>query len=203
MNWLTLIYFVWFNSFVSLYTRRFPVRVCYGSWHWFQRFGLYKDLPKKHHVLKKAKNCEFCNAKRFPSEGPAFCCGKGKVNIYIPEWPAELRRLFANQTDRDIKYFWKHIRYFNSHLSFTSFGVSIDHNLASAWGTSVYCFKAHSQIYLVVEVLAICSYTFMTPMRPLHIGSKGRLSLILQWSSWFWAAGQPICASIQESRFGV
>ena len=55
--------------------------------------------------------------------------------------------MFASQTDRYAKYFRKHIRYFNSHFSFTSFGVSIDHNLASARGTGVYCFIAHSQIY--------------------------------------------------------
>ena len=64
----------------------------------------------------------------------------------LPSAAAELRRLFASQTDSDAKYFWKHIRYFNSH-SFTSFGVSVDHNLASARGTGVYCFKAHGQIY--------------------------------------------------------
>ena len=63
----------------------------------------------------------------------------------LPSAAAELRRLFASQTDSDAKYFWKHIRYFNSHFSFTSFGVSIDHNLASARGTDVYCFKAHGQ----------------------------------------------------------
>jgi hypothetical protein len=66
---------------------------------------LYKYLPKKQHTLKEAKNCEFCNAKRFPGEEPAFCCRKGKVNIYIQELPAELRRLFASQTDKDAKYF--------------------------------------------------------------------------------------------------
>ena len=47
--------------------------------------AVYKDLPKKHHVLKKAKNCQFCHAKRFLGEGPAFCCslaGKGRL-IYI------------------------------------------------------------------------------------------------------------------------
>jgi hypothetical protein len=109
--------------------------------------AVYKDLPKKHHVLKKAKICEFCHAKRFLGEAPAFCCRKWKVSIYIPEIWAELHRLFASQTDRDAKYFGKPIRYFNSHLSFTSFGVSIDHNLASARGTGVYCFKAHGQIY--------------------------------------------------------
>jgi hypothetical protein len=94
--------------------------------------AVYKDLPKKQQTLKKAKNCEFCNAKRFPGEGPAFCCRKGNVNIYILELPARLRRLFASQTEKDTKYFWKHIRYFNLHFSFTSFGVSIDHHLASA-----------------------------------------------------------------------
>ena len=94
--------------------------------------AVYKDLLKKHHVLKKAKNCQFCHAKRFPGEGPAFRCRKGKVNIYIPEILGELRRLFACQTNGDAKYFWNHIRYFNSHFSFTSFGVSIDHNLVFA-----------------------------------------------------------------------
>jgi len=34
----------------------------------------YKDLSKKHHVMKKAKACELCHAKRFLGEGPAFCC---------------------------------------------------------------------------------------------------------------------------------
>ena len=37
--------------------------------------AVYKDLPKKHHVLKKkVKNYQFCHAKRFLGEGPAFCC---------------------------------------------------------------------------------------------------------------------------------
>ncbi|PVH36974.1 hypothetical protein PAHAL_6G212000 [Panicum hallii] len=71
---------------------------------------VYKDLPKKHHTMKKAKNYEFCNAKKFPCEEPAFCCRKEKINIYIPELPAGLCRLFASQTDRDAKYFRKHIR---------------------------------------------------------------------------------------------
>jgi hypothetical protein len=115
---------------------------------------VYKDLPKKYHVLKKAKKCECCHAKRFPGEGPALCCRKGKVNIYIPEILAELRRLFASQIDRDAKYFQKHIWYFNSHFSFTSFEISIDYdNLATARGTSVYCFKAHGQIYHMLNQL--------------------------------------------------
>ncbi|PUZ38128.1 hypothetical protein GQ55_9G172300 [Panicum hallii var. hallii] len=70
---------------------------------------LYKDLPEKYGTLKKAKNCEFCHAKRYLDEGAALCCKKGKVNIYMPELPAELRRLFASQTDKDAKYFQKQI----------------------------------------------------------------------------------------------
>jgi hypothetical protein len=115
--------------------------------------AVYKDLPKKHHTLKKNKNCKFYNAKRFPCEGPAFCCRKGKVNIYIPELPAQLHQLFVSQADKDAKYFPKHIRYFNSYFSFTSFGVSIDHHLASARGNGVYYFKAHGQIYQRLDKL--------------------------------------------------
>ncbi|CAN6294799.1 unnamed protein product [Urochloa humidicola] len=112
---------------------------------------VYGNLPKKHHVLGKAKNCEFCRAKRFPGEGPAFCCKKGLVHIFIPEVPAKLRCLFSNQRDKDAKYFRKHIRYFNSHFSFTSFGVSIDQGLANAKGTGVCCFKAHGQPTLLTS----------------------------------------------------
>ncbi|RCV18220.1 hypothetical protein SETIT_3G282400v2 [Setaria italica] len=112
-----------------------------------------KELPKKHHALRKVKNCEFCNVKHFPSEGPAFCCRNRKVHIYIPEVPHELRWLLASQIDRHAKYFRKHIQYFNSHFSFTSFGVSSDQRLANAKGSSVYCFKAHGQLYHKLDPL--------------------------------------------------
>ncbi|KAJ1296782.1 hypothetical protein BS78_01G328700, partial [Paspalum vaginatum] len=85
---------------------------------------VYKNLPKRHLVLKKVPNCEFCNPKRFPSEGPAFCCQKGK-----------------------------NIRHFNSHFFFTSFGASIDKRLATTGGTGVYTFKAHGQIYHKLDQL--------------------------------------------------
>ena len=45
-------------------------------------FGqVYKDLSAQHLVLKKVPICEFCDAIRFPGEGPGFCCRQGKVNI--------------------------------------------------------------------------------------------------------------------------
>ncbi|WVZ69848.1 hypothetical protein U9M48_018572 [Paspalum notatum var. saurae] len=117
---------------------------------------VYNKLLKGHLVLKKVPNCKFCNAKRFPREGPAFCCRKGKVVICRKTVPDELRKLFETQTDRDAKYFWKNIRYFDSHFSFTSFGVSLDRRLATAKGTGVYTFKAHGQIYHRLDQLAPC-----------------------------------------------
>ena len=108
---------------------------------------VYKNVSNGHLVLKKVPNCQFCNAERFPGKGHAFCCRKGKVSICRKDVPAELRRLFESQSDRDAKYFQKNIRYFNSHFSFTSFGASVDNRLATAKGTGVYSFKAHGQIY--------------------------------------------------------
>ncbi|KAM3278642.1 hypothetical protein ACQJBY_046108 [Aegilops geniculata] len=87
---------------------------------------VYKNLPTKHHVLKPVKDCVHCGAIRFQYEGPAFCCRKGKVKVCIPEVPQELQRLFSNQVDEDAKYFRQHIRYFNSHFSFASLGVTLD-----------------------------------------------------------------------------
>ena len=46
---------------------------------------VYMNLPKKHHVLRKVSDCRHCGALRFQYEGPAFCCIKGKVDIFTPE----------------------------------------------------------------------------------------------------------------------
>jgi hypothetical protein len=58
--------------------------------------------------------------------------------------------LFA---DEDAKYCRKHIWYFNSHFSFTSFGVSIDQRLANPKGSGVYVFKAHGHLYHKLDPL--------------------------------------------------
>jgi hypothetical protein len=51
---------------------------------------VYNNLPKKHFVMHKVKLCCYCNAKRFPLEGPSFCCRQGKVKLYTPDVPDEL-----------------------------------------------------------------------------------------------------------------
>jgi len=99
--------------------------------------SVYKDLPKEHPRLQKVPNCEFCGAIKFPGEGLGFCCRQGKVNIFIPDVPNELQRLFTSQTDKDALYFRQNIRYFNSHFSFTSFGATVDRRLATAAGINL------------------------------------------------------------------
>ena len=114
---------------------------------------VYMNLPKNHHVLRKVCDCRHCGALRFQFEGPAFCCRKGKVGIFTPDVPEELKRLFTNQDDEDAKYFREHIRYFNSHFSFTSLGVTLDRRVSTAVGTGVYTFRVCGGLYHALQEL--------------------------------------------------
>jgi hypothetical protein len=114
---------------------------------------IFRNLPKKHHVLRKVPDCRHCGALRFPFEGPAFCCRKGKVDIITPEVPEELKRLFTSQDDDDAKYFRENIRYFNSHFSFTTLGVTLDRRVSTSAGTSVYTFRACGGLYHALDDL--------------------------------------------------
>ena len=89
----------------------------------------------------------YCGAIRFEYEPPGFCCRKGKIKVHIPDVPAELKRLFTSQVDNDAKYFRQHIRYFNSHFSFTTLGVSLDRRYATAAATGIYTFRVHGAMY--------------------------------------------------------
>jgi hypothetical protein len=71
----------------------------------------------------------------------------GKIKVHIHDVPAELKRLFTSQIDTDAKYFRKHIRYFNSHFSFTSLGVTLDRRYCTAAGTRIYTFRVHGALY--------------------------------------------------------
>ena len=114
---------------------------------------IYRNLSTKHHVLRKVPDCRHCGALRFPFEGPAFCCRKGKVDIITPDIPEELKRLFTSQDDEDAKYFREHIRYFNSHFSFTTLGVTLDRRVSTAAGTGVYTFRACGGLYHALDGL--------------------------------------------------
>jgi hypothetical protein len=84
---------------------------------------------------------------RFQYESPGFCCRKGKIKVHVPQVPDELKRLFTSQVDNDAKYFRQNIRYFNSHFSFTSLGVTLDRRVATAAGTGIYTFRVHGALY--------------------------------------------------------
>ncbi|XP_044431343.1 uncharacterized protein [Triticum aestivum] len=113
----------------------------------------YINLPKNHHVLRKVRDCLHCGALRFQYEGPAFCCRKGKVDLFTPEVPDELKRLFTSQRDDDAKHFRDNIRYFNSHFSFTSLGVTLDRQVSTAARTGVYTFRACGGLYHALDEL--------------------------------------------------
>ncbi|XP_037448629.1 uncharacterized protein LOC119318209 isoform X2 [Triticum dicoccoides] len=112
---------------------------------------IYHNVPSGHHFLERVPNCRHCNAKRFQYETPTFCCMNGKVKIVTPVVPDDLRQLYTSQ-DPNAKYFQDHIRYFNSHFSFTSLGVILDQRFCNR-RSGVYTFRAQGQIYHRIDQL--------------------------------------------------
>jgi len=112
---------------------------------------IYHNLPRTFHFLEQVPNCRHCNAKRFQYETPTFCCMNGKIKVVTPLVPDELRDLYTSQ-EPNAKYFQDHIRYFNSHFSFTSLGVVLDQRFCSG-KSGVYTFRAQGQIYHHIDQL--------------------------------------------------
>ncbi|RCV11374.1 hypothetical protein SETIT_2G180700v2 [Setaria italica] len=98
------------------------------------------------HMLKPADNCEHCNAKKFESEPPGFCCRSGKIDLSTHETPPELVRLWSS-SDSDARHFRANIRYFNGHFSFTSMYCKLDRVTTDVRNCGIYTFRAHGQIY--------------------------------------------------------
>ncbi|RCV17517.1 hypothetical protein SETIT_3G225900v2 [Setaria italica] len=109
---------------------------------------VYANVPEETHMLKPVDNCEHCNAKKFESEPPGFCCRSGQVHLLTPifvqgqllsiislrsrfcvnttpDTPPELMRL-CSSSNVDARHFCANIRYFNSHFSFTSLYCQLD-----------------------------------------------------------------------------
>jgi hypothetical protein len=76
------------------------------------------------------------------------------VGIFTPKVPEVLKRLFTSQDDEAAKYFRENIRYFNSHFSFTSLGVTLDRRVSTAARTGVYTFCACGGLYHALDDLA-------------------------------------------------
>ncbi|XP_012856992.1 PREDICTED: uncharacterized protein LOC105976260 [Erythranthe guttata] len=90
-------------------------------------------------------DCSHCGATRFEYEPPTFCCGNGKIKLAPIEVPDELYDLFTSPSEEAIE-FRNNIRVFNCIFSFTSFGVKLDKELASA-RRGVYTFRAQGMVY--------------------------------------------------------
>jgi hypothetical protein len=75
----------------------------------------------------------------------------GKVKIVTPVIPDELRHLYTSQQP-NARYFQDHIRYFNSHFSFTSLGVVLDQRFCNG-RSGVYTFRAQGNIYHGIDQL--------------------------------------------------
>ena len=97
------------------------------------------------HKLKNVPPCTYCGAKKFEYEPPNMCCQNGKIKLVGAKIPEELFSLFTSHSD-EAKEFQDNIRLYNSIFSFTSFGVTLDKELASA-KKGVYTFRAQGQIY--------------------------------------------------------
>ncbi|RLM69618.1 hypothetical protein C2845_PM17G09580 [Panicum miliaceum] len=97
-------------------------------------------------MLKPVENCDHCNAKKFESEPPGFCCRSGDIHLSTPDAPPELMRLWSS-SDVDARHFRENIRYFNGHFSFTSLYRQLNSATTDTRQCGIYTFRAHGQIY--------------------------------------------------------
>ncbi|XP_022678779.1 uncharacterized protein LOC101753102 isoform X2 [Setaria italica] len=108
--------------------------------------AVYANVPNVTHMLKPEDNCEHCNAEKFESEPPGFCCHSGKIHLSTHETPPGLMRLWSS-SDADARHFRANIRYFNGHFSFTSMYCKLDRVTTDIRNCGIYTFRAHGQIY--------------------------------------------------------
>jgi hypothetical protein len=86
---------------------------------------VYSNLPDDVNVLQLVVDYEKCGAKRFQYEMKGFCCHDDHVKLAKQETPPDLMRLWTCSDD-NVRHFRDHIRWFNSHFSFTSLYCSLD-----------------------------------------------------------------------------
>nr|XP_029713622.1 uncharacterized protein LOC115257808 [Aedes albopictus] len=100
--------------------------------------------------------CQFCGSRNFAKELPAdkkfnSCCHKGKVKLPTPvdvngnvlQYPTFLTSLLTDPNNPHHKNFRKHIRSYNSAMSFASMGAQI----VDAPGNGPYAFRIHGTIH--------------------------------------------------------
>ncbi|KAG5556067.1 hypothetical protein RHGRI_006626 [Rhododendron griersonianum] len=110
-----------------------------------------REIPTQAFVLRDVKSCDYCQAKRFPSEPDGFCCSKGQVRLYSVNVPDDLLELYCGQSGHS-QHFRQYIRPFNNCFAFTSFGVTLDPRFAKS-NNGIYTFRAQGQAYHAIRSL--------------------------------------------------
>jgi hypothetical protein len=106
----------------------------------------YSNLLDDVNILQPVADCEKCGAKRFQYETKGFCCRDGQVKLPEQETPPDMMRLWTSSDD-NARHFRDHIRWFNSHFSFTSLYCSLDQDTTDLRKHPIYTFWAHGQMY--------------------------------------------------------
>lgn len=107
-----------------------------------------ETVPVLHDLGLMNKSCQFCNAMHFEKEKKrdslfTECCGRGQIVLpELSEYPDLLQQLLKKRHQLSGN-FMRHIRMFNSVMSFASIGVQIDYLL----GRGRQCFRVQGQIY--------------------------------------------------------
>ena len=95
--------------------------------------------------------CPYCGAKKFLNETHFLCCHSGKVVLapLSPYAPLLQDLMIGNHVDHSVNQkFLKHIRSYNSSLSFVSFTAKI----APPPNHGPPCFRVCGQIYIVLGI---------------------------------------------------
>jgi len=110
---------------------------------------IYSNIPDNAHMLKPEENYAFCDAKKFEHEPTRLCCQNGQIGLANQETPPQLMRLWTSSAT----HFWKNIRFFNGHYSFTSLYCRLDRDIATMRNSVIYTFRAHGYITTYTHLL--------------------------------------------------
>ncbi|XP_071923172.1 uncharacterized protein [Coffea arabica] len=113
--------------------------------------GALKFINDEPDILPSKPHCSYCEAKKFHSETPNFCCSEGEVVLQQNKLPDILIELYTGRSD-EAASFRTYVRTYNNMFGFTSFGVHYDKSLCKRTN-GIYTFKVQGQTYHFIKDL--------------------------------------------------
>ncbi|XP_071909310.1 uncharacterized protein [Coffea arabica] len=113
--------------------------------------GALKFINDEPDMLPSKPHCSYCEAKKFHSETPNFCCSNGEVVLQQNKLPDILIELYTGRSD-EAASFRTYVRTYNNMFGFTSFGVHYDKSLCKRTN-GIYTFKVQGQTYHFIKDL--------------------------------------------------